>query len=302
MVKEKNKTILLSLLVMALWGSLFPCVKLGYRAFGIDAVSIPDILMFAALRFFLCGAGVCGYCYAKRKVSPPPSAGNVWSIIFVGVFAIVLHYACTYIGLSTTDSSKTAILKQTGALIYVCFSFLAIREERFSIFKIVGALVGFCGVMAINYTGGGFEFSAGDILILGASFCTVVANILSRKSAGSCAPQWITGISQLFGGGVLLVWAASMGGKITTLTPEGATIFIYICVASVVSYTLWYRIQRTSLLSGLFIIKFAEPLFACFFGAMLLGEDIWRIQYPAAFVLISLGIVVANYRREEYND
>ncbi len=27
------KTLLLALLVMALWGSLFPCVKIGYKAF-----------------------------------------------------------------------------------------------------------------------------------------------------------------------------------------------------------------------------------------------------------------------------
>jgi len=44
----------------------------------------------------------------------------------------------------------------------------------------------------------------------------------------------------------------------------------------------------------MFIIKFAEPLFACVFSAMLLGEDIFKIQYLVAFVLISLGIVLGN--------
>ncbi|MBQ8742298.1 MAG: hypothetical protein IJZ03_02890 [Clostridia bacterium] len=55
----KVKTILLSLLVMALWGSLFPCVKIGYAAFNINANSVADILMFAAMRFAICGALVC---------------------------------------------------------------------------------------------------------------------------------------------------------------------------------------------------------------------------------------------------
>lgn len=44
----------------------------------------------------------------------------------------------------------------------------------------------------------------------------------------------------------------------------------------------------------MFIIKFAEPLFACVFGAILLGENIFKLQYLAAFVLISLGIVLGN--------
>ena len=59
----KSKTILSSLLVMALWGSLYPCVKIGYAAFGINANSVADILMFAAIRFVLCGALVCVFCF-----------------------------------------------------------------------------------------------------------------------------------------------------------------------------------------------------------------------------------------------
>ena len=46
---------LLSLLVMALWGSLFPFIKIGYKAFCIDATDIPSILMFAGTRFTICG-------------------------------------------------------------------------------------------------------------------------------------------------------------------------------------------------------------------------------------------------------
>ena len=34
MIKNKIKVIFLSLIVMALWGSLFPMIKIGYDAFG----------------------------------------------------------------------------------------------------------------------------------------------------------------------------------------------------------------------------------------------------------------------------
>ena len=44
------------------------------------------------------------------------------------------------------------------------------------------------------------------------------------------------------------------------------------------------------------MIKFAEPLFTCLFGAVLLGEVIFKIQYLVAFVLISTGIVLGNGR------
>lgn len=291
----KVKTVFLSLLVMALWGSLFPCVKIGYRAFGIDSNSVADILMFAAMRFGLCGALVCAFCFLKRKTMSVPSVKAVLNIVWIGVFAIVLHYACTYVGLSMTDSSKTALLKQAGALIYICFSFMFFKDEKFSIFKIIGAIIGFFGIMAINMSSSTIAFSFGDILILCASVCTVVSNIISRRSAQNSSPLWITGISQLFGGLVLFIVSLTLGGNFPRFTLNGVLVFSYICAASITAYTLWYHILKTNELSKLFIIKFAEPLFACVFGAILLGENIFKLQYLVAFVLISSGILVGHY-------
>ena len=45
---KKQKTLLLALLVMLLWGSLFPTVKLGFAAFSV--VTTGDILLFAGVR------------------------------------------------------------------------------------------------------------------------------------------------------------------------------------------------------------------------------------------------------------
>lgn len=295
-MNKKVKTILLSLIVMALWGSLFPCVKIGYLAFSIDSNSVADILMFAAMRFALCGALVCAFAFCKRNTMSVPSVKSALQIVWIGVFAVVLHYACTYIGLSMTDSSKTALIKQAGALIYICFSFLFFKDEKFSIYKIIGAIVGFCGIMAINISSGSLSFSIGDILILCASLCTVVSNIISRRSAQDTSPLWITGISQLFGGVMLLIVSLLLGGALPTLTVKGVLVFAYICAASIAAYTLWYHILKTSELSKLFIIKFAEPLFACVFGAVLLGENIFRLQYLVAFVLISSGILIGHYK------
>ncbi len=300
-MSKKSKAIVLALLVMALWGSLFPCVKIGYSAFGIDTTSVANILMFAAMRFTLCGALVSAFCFFRRKTTPVPSAKSVLSIVWVGVFAIVLHYACTYIGLSMTDSSKTALIKQAGALIYICFSFLFFKDEKFSIYKIIGAIIGFCGIIAINLSSGNIRFSFGDMLILGASICTVISNIISRRSVQSSSPLWVTGISQLFGGVILFIVSLSLGGVWPSFTVKGMLVFAYICTASIISYTLWYHILKTSELSKLFIIKFAEPLFACVFGAVLLGENIFRLQYLAAFLLISSGILVGHYTRETNN-
>lgn len=293
-MKSGLKTISLSLLVMALWGSLFPFVKIGYNAFNISASSIPDILMFASVRFIISGLIVCVLCVVRKEKIATPKLKNIGNIFIMGLFSIVLHYAFTYIGLSTTDSSKTALIKQLGALIYVCFAFLFFKNEKFSFLKIVGAVIGFGGIIAINYNPNGITFSTGDILIILASICTVIANVISKKSVEDNSPFWITGISQFTGGIILLAAALIMGANMLTFTLKSTAVFAYICIASISAYTLWYYVLKNNSLSKMFIIKFAEPLFACVFGAILLGENIFKLQYLVAFVLISLGIILGN--------
>ncbi len=64
---SRYKSIAFTLLVMALWGSLFPMVKLGYTAYNITTTG--DILLFAGVRFTVCGAIIC--LYAIIFVYPP---------------------------------------------------------------------------------------------------------------------------------------------------------------------------------------------------------------------------------------
>ena len=293
------KTLALPLVAMALWGSLFPMIKIGYDAFNIESSSIPDILLFASLRFTVCGALVCIFSAIKRERLATPKLKSSLLIILMGFFAIVLHYAFTYIGLSFIDASKTALIKQLGALLYVCFAFLFVKSERFSINKLFGALLGFCGIIAINYGNGGVSLDLGSILILLASVCVVISSVMSAVSVKGSSPLWVTGISQLSGGITLLVCGFIMGGKLPDFNIKSSLVFAYICASSIIAYTLWYYCQRTVALSKLFIIKFAEPLFACLFGAILLGENIFKLQYLFAFLLISLGIILGSKEKSK---
>lgn len=277
---------------MLLWGSLFPMVKLGFSAYEVESTA--DILLFAGIRFVICGVLICIFSAVRDRNSYRPVKRSIVPILLSGVFAIILHYAFTYLGLELTDSSKAALLKQVGALFYVCFSFLFVKEDRPTARKTVAAIVGFLGIIALNVSTEGLSFSVGDVLILCASFCTVFSNVISKRVFARVDPITSTGISQLFGGAVLLAVGLAMGGSVSFRADASLWIMAYICAASVVSYCLWFGIVKSGELSRLFIIKFAEPVFACIFGALILGENIWKIQYLIAFLLISGSIWLSN--------
>lgn len=290
----KHKTVWLALLTMLLWGSLFPMVKLGFSAYSVKSTA--DILLFAGIRFVICGGIICIFSAVRDKASYRPVKHSILAILLSGVFAIILHYGFTYLGLELTDSSKTALIKQIGALFYVCFSFVFIKEDKPTVKKIASAVIGFVGIIALNISADGFSFYVGDLLILCASFCTVFSNVISKRVFMKVSPITSTGISQLFGGLVLLAVGLAMGGNVHFKWDASILIMVYICVASIVSYCIWFGIVKSGELSKLFIIKFAEPVFACIFGTLILGENIWKIQYLIAFLLISGSIWLSNVK------
>ena len=291
---SKTKTVILALVTMLLWGSLFAVVKLGFKLFEVNSVA--DKLLFAGIRFLIGGIIICSFVGIKQKETFKPVKKTIFPILLFGAFAIVLHYGFTYVGLGLTESSKTALIKQIGALFYVCFSFIFVKEDRPTLQKIIAALIGFLGIIALNISDQGFTFSIGDVLILCASFCTVFSNVTSKKVFKTVSPVTATGVSQLFGGAVLLVVGLIMGGSVTFKFDWTILVMVYICIASVISYCIWFGIVKNGELSKLFIIKFAEPVFACIFGAIILGENILKIQYLIAFILISFGIWFSNLK------
>lgn len=294
---------MLTFLVMIFWGSIFPCIKVGYKAFEIDTSSTASILLFAGIRFLACGAVILIMAKLKGESVNTNIKSSIGPILLTGFFAVVMHYAFTYIGLSVTESSKTALFKQLGVLIYICFAFLFVKEENFSVKKIIGGLIGFLGIATMNFSGGKLSFSIGEILIFLASICTVISNLTGKRALKNNSSLIVTGISQLFGGLVLTVTGFIFGADIGKITPFSAFVFIYICIASIIGYCLWYMIVSREVLSGLFLIKFAEPVFAGIFGWLILGENIFNLRYLMAVVLIGSGIFIGSYEptgRKDY--
>lgn len=292
---NKYKGISATLVVMLLWGLLFPLIKLGMSELGIS--SMGEILTFAGIRFTICGLIITVFVFFKDKCLFTNVKNSIIPILLSGLFAIILHYGFTYIGLSMTDGSKTAIIKQFGAVFYICFTGLFFPEDKLTSKKIAGLILGIGGILAINLNSDGIAFHLGDLLIIAASFCTVFSNVISKKALKTVDPIVLTGISEIFGGIMLTSFGLILGADIKAVIPktvDGALVFTAIITASIISYCLWFTVVKKENLSKLFIIKFSEPLFAAIFGFLLLGENIFRLQYLFAFILISLGITIAN--------
>ena len=105
-IDKKTIIILCAIIVMVLWGSLFPFVKWGFLEFGISSNNVPDVLLFAGLRFLISGAILTIFSsFVIKKTGAVKQLKNkkvLLAIILVGLFSVILHYTCSYISLTKT--------------------------------------------------------------------------------------------------------------------------------------------------------------------------------------------------------
>ena len=75
--------ITLALICCALWGSAFPCIKIGYQMFSIGGNDTASQILFAGIRFLLAGLMViliCSFIYKKPLI---PHNGTTVKRIFI---------------------------------------------------------------------------------------------------------------------------------------------------------------------------------------------------------------------------
>ena len=295
---HKIYSILFALTVCVCWGSLYPCIAAGDDLFGYDPKHIPSVMLFAGLRFLVCGiVMVSGVSFHDRKINLPGKK-SILPILAVAFTTIILHYSFQYMGVSLIEvnaSSKSAILKQIGYLFISCFAFLFVKDDKFSVKKVIGGMLGFIGIIVINLDGLRFSMGVGEICIICASVLSVTGTVISKHIYKKLDTSYVVAYSQLIGGIILTLLGFLLGGKLTTVNANSLLLLAYMCVASVTSYLLWGKLIKHNDISKMSILKYFEPVFGVFISGAVLGQDdIWKAEYLAALLIILAAILISN--------
>jgi len=289
------KTVCMALFCTFLWGAGYSVVKYSYQAFGIPAGDIPSKLLFAGIRFLLAGVLTLGYLWIRKRKLPYPAGISPRHLICLSLFQTVLQYAFTYLGLAFTTGAKSSILNQINVFLLVLLTPLFFRQEKLTVRKTLGCLLGFSGIIVINLEGLNLSFHKGDGFIILSSLSAAAGYLISKKYAVNADPAEVTGMQQLIGGGILLFAGLISGGSIIQITLSGILSLAFLSLAAAVSYSLWVKLLQTNDVSAVSVFKFMTPLFGVMLSGLILGETIFVWQNGVSLALICLGICLANY-------
>lgn len=285
----------LALLCCALWGSAFPCIKIGYKWMEIEGIG--SQILFAGYRFFLSGVLTFALgCLLERRILRMKRE-NFGVIFRQGVLQTTIQYVCFYIGLAHTTGAKGSIINASNAFVSIVAAHYMIRSERMTWKKGLGCILGLAGVVLVNLEpggfGGGFRFLGEGMVLL----CTIaygVSTVLLKMISDRESPMTITAYQTLIGSALLIVIGWLLHGDVGVFTWKSAALLFYMALLSTVAFSLWTLLLKYNPVGKVAVYGFTIPIFGVLLSGILLGETIFSVKYLAALLFVSGGVILVN--------
>ena len=292
---------LLATICCLLWGSAFPAIKLGYLWFDITAETTGTQILFAGCRFTLAGilTVIIGSILARKVLLPKRE--SLKKIAILSIFQTSLHYFCFYVGLAHTTGIKSSILNGISVFVAILIAVLVFKQEKLTAVKLLGSILGFSGIVLVNLTGTGLDFSfsmQGEGMIILSTICYGISSALIRMYGKDENPVVLSGYQFALGGLVMIIIGYLTGARLNVLTGKGILILIYLAFVSAVAYTVWSILLHHNDVSKVAVFGCLNPVFGAILSALILNESgqSFGIKEVIALVLISGGIFIVQKR------
>ena len=293
--KKKRNVVFTAIFYTFLWGCAFPLVKICMQSFQIADADNTSKCLVAGIRFSISGVLALTWCVFTEERGLRVKPKEVKSILVYGVLSTSLQYAFTYIALSRIDGSKGAVYDQLCVFIIVLMGGIFFKEDKLTVKKSIGCILGFLGVIAINLDGLSFSFNvAGEGIMLIAVICQTAAYFLAKGTASSISAPKLVGYGQLTGGILLCIFSLIMGGRIVNVNATAVITLCSLAFISSAAYILSLMPLKYFPASEISSFNLLITVFGVVMSALMLGENIFKWSYLVSLLLISFGIIMIN--------
>lgn len=292
-----------AMLCCALWGSAFPCIKIGYDLFDITNNDVYSQILFAGYRFTLAGVlAIAIDSIYNRKILIPKKAS--WTkVIKLSMLQTVAQYGFFYIGLAHTTGVKASIIEAINVFVAILIASIFFKQEKLTIVKIVGCGLGFMGVTLVNLTKGGIDMNMqwnGEGFIFLSTVAYAFSSVCLKDYSKNENPVILSGYQFILGGIVMAIYGIIMGGELNIMTVSAFAMLIYLSLVSAVAYSVWGILLKYNPVSKVSVFGFMNPVFGVILSAMLLSgekEQALGIKSIVALILVCIGIYIVNCQK-----
>jgi drug/metabolite transporter (DMT)-like permease len=287
--------VLFALTAAIAWGWAYPLIKLGFEEWHITQDMTGSKMLFAGIRFAISGLIILAIGRSTRKSFKMSSS---WDWLYIIAFALInttIHYTFFYIGLSHSEGARAAILNSLGTFLLVLLACMVFKSDRLTSSKILGCLVGFAGILALNIGGGEsgkFTFLGDGMIILNA-LCSAFAGLMTRGISRRIDIFVGTGYSLAIGGLLLIIPGIALGGTLPHISVAGLVILTLLIAISTLGFSLYNKLLSCNPVGKVAIFNSLIPIVGALSSCLCLGEPFYW-KYLLAALLATTGIYIIN--------
>lgn len=280
------------------WGWAFPLIKVGFSAFGITADMTGSKMLFAGIRFAAAGLIVLSVAHGNGRSFKPGKVADWRFILAFALMNTTLHYFFFYVGMSHSEGSRAAILNSLSTFLVVLLACACFKSDRLTTQKILGCVVGFSGILALNL--GGAESSQftwlGDGMIILNAICGACSNLMTRGLSRRIDVFVGTGFSLTIGGLLLIIPGLAFGGTLPHVNILGCVCLVLLIAISAIGFALYNKLLSCNPVGKVAIYNSLIPIVGAVTSCLCLGET-FHLKYALAGGLAALGIYIINKGR-----
>jgi drug/metabolite transporter (DMT)-like permease len=139
----------------------------------------------------------------------------------------------------------------------------------------------------------------GEGFILISTVAYAFSSVYIKRYSESENPVVLSAWQFVVGGIIMTICGLVAGGRITTWTPAGVAMLVYLASVSAVAYSLWGILLKYNPVSKVAVFGFMNPVFGVILSAILLSEQgSISIISIGALVLVCIGICIVNVNKK----
>ena len=280
----------------AIWGSSFLLIKIAVEELG----PLPLVSVRIGLAALIMGAYLW---WSGRKF--PRTRREILALVYIGVMNTAVPFTLITWGEQDIDSGLATVLNSTMPLFVLVLAHFMLADERMTVQKIIGLVVGFVGIVLLasrDTESSNPNPLAGQVAILGATMSYASCAIVIRRYLRRVDPFVTAGGSLMIGGVVIVVITLLTVnplpdvGKLSTDTI--VSILTLAVINTVIAYFLFYSLYDAWGATRTSLVTYAMPPIGVTLGAIFLDETVdWKIVVGAGLILV--GIVAVNWRKRQ---
>lgn len=273
----------------------------------------PPIFLTGA-RMFIGGLIILLFLALVKRQDLKIKKHQIFPLILLGLSSVYLTNVFEFWGLQYLTAAKACFIYSLSPFLSALFSYFQFKEKVTSR-KFFGLLVGFIGFIPVLLSQSGSEeligglsfLSWAEIALIVATVTSVYGWILLRKLGkdDGMSPLMANSSSMILGGLFALIHSLFVDSwSPTPITSYGGFfqgVILMILISNLICYNLYGWLLKRFTATFLSFAGLMTPLFAAFFGWIVLGETVaWTFFLSVGIISLGLWLVYSEELRLGY--